>query len=56
MLALTVPPANAIVVVVCLLVLAAGFAVAGKLMIRREHRRAMRPIDDSTWTIRTPVR
>jgi UPF0716 family protein affecting phage T7 exclusion len=56
MIALTVPPGNAIAVVVGLLALAAAFAVGGKLLIRHEERRAMRRADENTWTIRTPVR
>ena len=56
MLNLTMPPGNAIAVIVGLLALAAGFAIAGKLLIRHEQRRAMRSVDQSTWTIRTPVR
>lgn len=56
MLALTMPPGNTIAVVVGLLALAAGLAVGGKLLIRHEKRRAARPVDDNTWTIRTPVR
>lgn len=56
MVALTMPPGNAIAVVIGLLALATGFAVVGKLLIRHEQRRAMRPVDGSSWTIRTPVR
>ncbi len=56
MLALTMPPGNAIAVVVGLLVLAAAFAVGGKLIIRHEQRREVGSADDNSWTIRTPVR
>ena len=41
MLALTMPPGNAVAVVVGLLALAAAFAVAGKLLVRHEQRRAL---------------
>ncbi len=56
MLALTLPPGNAIAVMLGLSAMAAAFAVAGKLLIRHEQRRAVPPDDENIWTIRTPVR